>query len=110
MTTGTTSFKMRLVIGLNSIAFRALFTNPLLVIAVLSPEVLLDTYQITKRMARVMVQATRLRAYKNALPYNGGLSFEKFPRNFMSPSVHLQVLVSLKPLVTDLAHVTIRFQ
>lgn len=55
MTSGTTSLEMRLVIGLNSIRFGALGTDPLPVTAVLPPKVLLDPNQVAESMARVMV-------------------------------------------------------
>lgn len=40
--TGATGFKMGFVIRLNCVGFGALVTDPLLVVAVLAPEVLLD--------------------------------------------------------------------
>ena len=42
MATGATGFEMGFVIRLNSISFGALVTDPLLVVAMLSSEVLLD--------------------------------------------------------------------
>ena len=74
MASCATGLEMSLVIGLNSIAFGALITNPLLVITMLPSEVLLNADQIAKGMARVMVQAARLGAHEDALSYLWGLS------------------------------------
>lgn len=45
---GTTGLEVRLVIRLNSIAFGALLTDPLFVIAVLPSEMFFDADQIAK--------------------------------------------------------------
>lgn len=74
MTSCATGLEMSLVVGLNSITFGALLTDPLLVITMLPSEVLLNPDQIAKGMARVMVQAARLRAHKDALSHLWGLS------------------------------------
>ncbi|RDX99231.1 hypothetical protein CR513_17741, partial [Mucuna pruriens] len=67
MAPGATGFDVGFVVGLNCIAFGALVTNPLLVVAVLPPEVLLYSHKVPKGMARVMVQATWLRTHKHPL-------------------------------------------
>lgn len=67
MAPGATGFDVSLVIRLNSIPFGTLVTDPLLVIAVLPSEVLLDSHKVPKGMARVMVQAAWLRAHKHPL-------------------------------------------
>jgi len=67
---GTTGFEMCFVIRLHCIAFGASFTDPLLVIAVLPPEMLLYPNKITQSMARVMVQASWFRAHKHSLPHH----------------------------------------
>lgn len=67
MAPGATGFDVSLVIRLNSIPFGALVTHPLLVIAVLPSEVLLDSHKVPKGMARVMVQTSWLRAHKHPL-------------------------------------------
>ena len=46
MASGATGFKMGLIIRLNSVALGTFFANPLLVVTVFSPEVLLDPNQI----------------------------------------------------------------
>jgi hypothetical protein len=74
MSTGATGFEMSFVIRLNSITLRAFFTNPLFVIAMFSSKMFLYTNKITKRVTRVMVQATRLWTYEYTFPYNWGLS------------------------------------
>lgn len=99
---------MRLVIRLHSIPFVTFVTNPLLVIAVLPPEVFLDSNKVTKGMARVMVQTTWLRAHKHPflLPLCG-FSFQEFPWHLVPSPVHLQILVPLKALVADLTHIPV---
>lgn len=110
MASGAASFEMGFVIGLNCVTFGALVANPLLVIAVLSSEVLLDANKITEGVAGVMVQAAWLWAHEHPLLYDRSLSLQQLPRHLVPSPVHLQVLVSLKSLVADLTNVTIRFQ
>jgi hypothetical protein len=101
---------MGFVIGLNSIALGAFLTDPLLVIAMLPPEMLLYPNKITQRVAWIVVQAARLRANENPLLHHRILPLQQLPRHLVPPPMHLKVLVSLKPLVADLAHITIGFQ
>lgn len=67
MASGTTSFEVSFIIGLHGISLGAFLTHPLLVVAVLPSEMLLDSYKISKGVAWVMVQTARLRAHKNPL-------------------------------------------
>lgn len=101
------SFEMSFIIRLNSVGFRALITNPLLVVAVLTAEVFFDANQVAKCMARVVVEAGRFRAHEYSFPHHWILSLQQLPWYLMPPSMHLQVLVSLKPLVADLAYVSV---
>lgn len=110
MATGTTRFEMGFVIGLNRVALCALFTNPLLVVTVLPPEMLLNPNQIPQRVGRVVVQATGFGANEHPFPHLGRLPLQELPRHLVASPVHLEVLVPLEPLVADLAHVSVRFQ
>lgn len=111
MASGATGFDVCFVIRLNSIAFGALVTHPLLVITVLPPEVLLDPNKVTKGMTWVMVQTTRLWANKHPLLLPlCCFPFQQLPWHLMPPPVHLKILVSLKPLVADLTHISVWFQ
>lgn len=107
MASGTTGLDVSLVIRLNRVPFGALVTHPLLVVAVLPPEVLLDPHKVTEGMARVMVQATWLRTNKHLLLHPLCLPLEKLPRHLVPSPVHLEILVSLKPLVADLTHIPV---
>lgn len=80
---------MGLVIGLNGVALGAFLTDPLLVVAVLPSEVLLDANEVAEGVARVVVQAGGLRANENPLPHNRSLPLEQLPRDLMPPPVHL---------------------
>lgn len=102
-------FEMSFIIRLNSVSFRALITDPLFMVAVLTAEVFFDSNKIAKCMAWVVVETGRFWAYKNPLPNHRIFSLQQLPRHFMPPSVHLQVLVSLKSLIADLADVSVRF-
>lgn len=101
---------MRLVIGLHGVAFRAFLADPLLVIAVFPPEVFLDPHKIAEGVAGVVVKAAGLGADEDTLPSYRGLALQQFPRNLVPPPVHLQILITLEPLVADLAHVSIGFK
>ena len=98
---------MCFVIGLHRIAFGASLADPLLVIAVFPSEVLLYSNKITQSMAWVMVQTTRLRAYKHSLLHHRRFPLPQLPRHLVPPPVHLKVLVPLESLVADLTHITI---
>lgn len=98
---------MGFVIRLHSVSFGAFLADPLLLITVLPPEVFLDPDKISERVAGIVVEAAGLRADVDTLPGHRGLALQQFPRHFVPSPVHLQVLVALKPLVADLAHVSI---
>ena len=110
MASGTARFEVGFVIRLNGIAFRALVTNPLFVVAMLPPKMLLYPNKIAKSMTRVMVQTAWFWAHKHPLLHLLSLPLKQFPWHFVPSSVHLKVLVSLKPLVADLTHISVRFQ
>jgi hypothetical protein len=110
MASGTAGFEVGFVIRLNSVSFGAFLTHPLLVIAMLPSEMLLDPDKVAKSMAWVVVQTTRFWAYKNPLPHLLRLPLKQFPRYFVPSPMHLQILVSLEPLVADLTHIAVGFQ
>lgn len=110
MASSATGFEVGFVIGLNSISFGAFLTHPLLVIAVLPSEMLFYSYKITKGVAWVMVQTSRLRAHKNPFLHLLCLPLKQLPWHFVPSPMHLQILVSLEPLVADLTHIPIGFQ
>lgn len=107
MASGATRFKMCFVIRLHCVAFGASLADPLLVTAVFSSEVLLYADKITKSVARVMVQASRLRANEDSLLHQWRLPLQELPGNLVAAPVHLKVLVSLESLVADLTDETI---
>jgi len=110
MAPSATGFDVCLVIRLNGIPFGALVTDPLLVIAVLPSEVLLDAHKIPKGMARVMVQTAWLWTHKDSLLLPLCLPLKQFPWHLVPSPVHLKILVPLEPLVADLTHISVRFQ
>lgn len=110
MASGTAGFEVGFVIRLNGVSFGAFLTHPLLVIAVLPSEMLFDTHKVAESVAWVMVQTTRFWAYKDPLPHLLRLPLKQFPWHFVPSPMHLQILVSLEPLVADLTHIPVRFQ
>jgi hypothetical protein len=82
---------MGFVVRLNCIAFGASLANPLLVDTVFTAEVLFDSDQISKSVARVMVETCWLRTHVDSLPHFLILlvSLQKLPWHFMSSSMHL---------------------
>lgn len=55
-----------------------------------------------------MVETGRLRAHEHPLArLRAALALEQLPRYLVPPPMHLKVLVSLKSLVADLAHVPV---
>jgi ABC-type multidrug transport system permease subunit len=108
MSSSTTSFEMSFVIRLNSITFRASLTNPLLMVTMFSSEMFFDADKISQSMTRIMVKASGFRANIDSfLHLYVVVSFKKLPWNFVTSSMHLEILVSLKPLVTDLTYVSV---
>lgn len=69
MATGAAGFEVSFEIGMNSISFRAFVTNPVLLVAVFSAEVFFDANEVTKGMARVVVETCRLGANKDLFFY-----------------------------------------
>ena len=59
-------------------------------------------------MGGVVVEAVGLGADEDALLDLGGITLEQLPWHLVAAPVHLQVLVPLKPLVADIAHVPVR--
>lgn len=98
---------MSLPIGLNGVLLGALVTLPLL-LAVLPAEVLLDPSEVAERARRIMVDARRLRADVHPLPNLLPRPLAELPRQVVAAPVQLEVLVSLKPFVADLAHESVR--
>lgn len=100
---------MGFVVRLNSVAFGASLANPLLEDAVLPAEVLFYSDQISEGVARVVVKTSWLRTYVDSLFHLliFLLSLQKLPWYFMPSSMHLEILIPLKPLVADLTHVPI---
>lgn len=74
MSSSAAGFEMGFVIRLNRVTFGAFLTDPLLVIAMLPPEMLLNPNQITESVARIVVQAAWLRAHENSLLHHWILS------------------------------------
>lgn len=110
MAAGAAGFEMGFIIGLNGVAFGAFFADPLLLVAVFSPEMFFDSDEIAEGVAGVVVEAARLRADENTLSGHRSFALQQFPGHLVAPPVHLQILISLEPLIADLTHVSIRFQ
>lgn len=110
MAASAASFEMGFVVRMNCVPFWAFLTDPLLVVAVLPPKMFLNPHEIAERVARVVVQAARLRAYEHPLFGDRSFPLQQFPRHFVPAPVHLQILVPLETLVADLADVPVRFQ
>lgn len=82
---------MSLEIRVNSIGLGAAVADPLLVVAMLPPEVLLDPDEVAQGVAGVVVQARRLGAHEHPLPHysRGALPLQELPRHLVPPPVHL---------------------
>jgi len=98
---------MCFVVRLHCVAFGASLADPLLVTAVFSSEMLLYANEITQSMARVMVQASGLRANEDSLLHQRSLPLQELPGHLVAAAVHLKVLVPLESLVADLTDITI---
>lgn len=107
MAAGATCFEMCFVVRLHCVAFGASLADPLLVTAVFSSEMLLYANEITQSMARVMVQASGLRANEDSLLHQRSLPLQELPGHLVAAAVHLKVLVPLESLVADLTDITI---
>lgn len=100
---GSTSLHVRFPIALYCILLRTPFTLPFL-LAVFSTKVFLYPCKVTKRSRWVVVHTRRFWTNINSLANLFARSLTKLPWQVMSSSVKLEVLVSLKPFVTDLTY------
>lgn len=98
---------MCLPIGLHSVLLRAPLALPSL-FAMFPTKVFFDAGEVTQSSRRVVVHARRLGTHVDSLAYLLGRSLPELPRQVVTSPVKLQVLVSLKPFVADLAQKTIR--
>lgn len=98
---------MSLPIGLYSILLRAPLALPFF-FAVLSAKMLLYAGEIAERSPRIVMNASRFRTDIDSLPYLLPRSLPQLPRQVMSSAMKLQILVSLKAFVADLAHESVR--
>lgn len=106
---GATDLHMRLPIGLDGVLLRASLALELL-LAVFSAEMLLYAGEITEGSPGIVVDAGWLGTNIDSLPDLLARPLPQLPRQVMSPAVKLQILVSLKAFVADLAHKSIRCQ
>lgn len=102
-----TSLLVSFPIRLNSIFLRAFITFPFL-LTMFTAEVFFNPSQVTKCPSRIMMNTARLRAYINPFPNLSRCPLPQLPRQIMTSSMQLKILVSLKPFVTYLAHEPIR--
>lgn len=101
------SLGVRFPIGLNGVLLQALVALPLL-LAMLPTKMFFDAGEVTESSRRIMVNATGFRAYIDPLLRLFPCSLPELPRQVMPSTVKLEVLVSLKPLIADLTHESVR--
>jgi hypothetical protein len=103
---GAAGFGMSFPVGLNSVSLGALVALPLL-LSMLAAKVLLYASQVAQSARRVVMHTGGLRADIDALANLLAGPLPQLPGQVMAPSVQLQVLIPLKPFVTNLAHKSI---
>jgi len=103
---GAAGFGMSFPVGLNSVSLGALVALPLL-LSMLAAKVLLYASQVAQSARRVVMHTGGLRADVDALANLLAGPLPQLPGQVMAPSVQLQVLIPLKPFVTNLAHKSI---
>lgn len=106
---GATNLGMRLPIRLDRVFLGAFIALPLF-LPVLPAEVLLDPRQIAESSRRMVVDAAGLGADINPFPDIFPRPLPQLPRQIMSPTMKLQVLVPLKTLIADFADESVRRQ
>lgn len=94
-------------IGLDGIFLRTLITLPVL-LTMLTAEVLLDACEIPKRARWIVVNAAGLRANINPFLHLLPRPLPELPWQVMPSPVKLQILISLKTFVADLAYEPVR--
>lgn len=105
--TGTAGFLVGFPIRLDSVSLRALVAFPFL-LAMFAAVVFLDAGEVTQCASWGMVHTRWLRAHVHPLlAHLAARPLPQLPRQIVTPPVQLQVLVSLKPFVANLAHKSI---
>lgn len=105
--TGAANLSVSLQVGLNGVSLRTLIALPFF-LSMLSAKMFLDACEISQSSRRIMVNTSGFWAEINPLPHLFGALLPQLPWKIVASPVQLQVLLSLKSLVTHFADESVR--